>query len=110
VTSTVPAGHHLNRLCEACAEQDWTVGVTTELYATAKADASVKTGGEIRSRLNSIEVYVAQRPKGTRNAQGSHREDGLITRLLLVEDDLELTAALLLERLVEKGILPEQQV
>lgn len=100
MTSTVPAGHHLNRLCEACAEQGWTVGVTTELYA------SVKTGGEIRSRLNSIEVYVAQRPKGTRNAQGSHREDGLITRLLLVEDDLELTAALLLERLVDKGILP----
>ncbi len=94
MTSTVPAGHHLNRLCEACAEQDWTVGVTTELYA------SVKTGGEIRSRLDSIEVYVAQRPKG------SHREDGLITRLLLVEDDLELTAALLLERLVDKGILP----
>lgn len=100
MTSTVPAGHHLNRLCEACAEQDWTVGVTTELYATAKADASVKTDGQIRSRLNSIEVYVAQRPKG------SHREDGLITRLLLVEDDLELTAALLLERLVDKGILP----
>lgn len=94
MTSTVPAGHHLNRLCEACAEQGWTVGLTTELYA------SVKTDGQIRSRLNSIEVYVAQRPKG------SHREDGLITRLLLVEDDLELTAALLLERLVDKGILP----
>ena len=98
MTSTVPAGHHMNRLCEACAEQGWTVGVTTELYA------SVKTGGEIRSRLNSIEVYVAQRPKG------SHREDGLITRLLLVEDDLELTAALLLERLVDKGILPAADV
>lgn len=98
MNSVTPPGHYMNLLCEACATQDWTVGVTTELYASAKTD------GKIQSRLSGIEIYVAQRPKG------SHREDGLITRLLLLEDDLELTAAVLLERMQQKGLLPEQSV